>query len=436
MTWTYETSKEESSNYSKRVDFKRGNNSCYNYCLKHKLMDEFFPDSVNPNKSINNSPELESYSQYIIDNKEEHPTLFCKECGKLLLNEKMSRAYIRKIRIQGGDGCVLFPKTINGKDYTRKRCFDCFEKKYSRKHKSLNTIHYDFEYLFDVEESEIKEHLSLNAMTLKNCIKRHGKEKGTKIFNDYCDKQAYSNSFEYKQEKHGWTKEEYDRYNSSRSVTLENCIKRHGKEQGTKIFKDYCDKQSYIGCKEEYFIEKFGEEQGKLKYEEVNKQKVLSLPNFIRKYGKDVGNIKYKEYYNKRSNIHSIISLELFDSLDIDESWYGSKNDGEYFVIMENDRMYLLDYYVPSKNKAIEFHGDYWHGNPKTYKETDVIALGSITAGDKWKQDAERISMIESTGIEVLVIWESDYLKDKEGTLEKCRSFLGLSDSSIEDLFE
>lgn len=421
--WTYDLCKEEALKYSKRNDLKENNVSCYRYCVKNKLMDEFFPDSITYK---NNEPEKESYSKYLIDNRDKYPYLFCKECGSLMVNESVCRNIIRGNNIKSGDGCVINPKTINHKKYNRVRCFDCFKEKYGRKHKPLNTVHKDFVYLFDIEESEIKTHLSLvNAITLENCIRKHGKAEGTKMFNDYCDKQAYSNSFEYKKDKHGWTLKEYDEFNKSRSVTLENCISRHGKEEGTKMFNDYCEKQSYVGCKEEYFIEKYGKEEGKLFYKNLNKTKLLIKENFIRKHGEYKGSIRW-DLYKERRKSFSNISCDLFDKLGIEESMYGTKGDGEY-IIEVNDSCYLFDYYVPSKKKVIEFFGDYWHGNPSIYNENDKIALGSITAKDKWDKDKERINYIESLGIDVLVVWESDYKKDKEGTVNKCKLFLEIT---------
>lgn len=58
------------------------------------------------------------------------------------------------------------------------------------------------------------------AVSLKTLTGKYGKEEGTKRFNDYCEKQRYTNSFEYKQQKQGWTKRQYDEYNKSRAVTL------------------------------------------------------------------------------------------------------------------------------------------------------------------------------------------------------------------------
>ena len=45
-------------------------------------------------------------------------------------------------------------------------------------------------------------------------------------------------------------------------------------------------------------------------------------------------------------------------------------------------------------------------------------------AKEKWYDDNLRMKMTEKMGYEILNIWESDYRKDKEGTIEKCLNFL------------
>ena len=94
-----------------------------------------------------------------------------------------------------------------------------------------------------------------------------GEEEGLKKWNHYCELQSKSNKFEYKKEKYGWTEEDFNNFNKTRAITLENQIAKYGEEEGTKRFNDYCEKQVYAGNKLEYFIEKLGEIEGRKKYE-------------------------------------------------------------------------------------------------------------------------------------------------------------------------
>ena len=123
------------------------------------------------------------------------------------------------------------------------------------------------------------------GVTKEKMIIKHGLEEGIKKWDNYCNKQAETNSLEYKSKKYGMSVDEFKEYNSSRSVTKENLIKRHGIELGTEKWNAYVERQSYAGCKLEYFIEKYGETDGTIKYKEINKQKAQTYENYIRKYG-------------------------------------------------------------------------------------------------------------------------------------------------------
>src|SRR5271166_3930135 len=51
------------------------------------------------------------------------------------------------------------------------------------------------------------------AVTLENLIRKYGDVDGTNRWNLYRERQAHSNSFEYKLEKYGWTVEQYQKFN-------------------------------------------------------------------------------------------------------------------------------------------------------------------------------------------------------------------------------
>ena len=77
-----------------------------------------------------------------------------------------------------------------------------------------------------------------------------------------------------------------------------------------------------------------------------------------------------------------------------------------------------------------QFNGDFWHAKPVKYNESDVLNFPSRngpvqkTALSLWESDAARLSILRSLGYTVLVIWESEYKQDKEGTIKKCLNFL------------
>jgi G:T-mismatch repair DNA endonuclease (very short patch repair protein) len=76
----------------------------------------------------------------------------------------------------------------------------------------------------------------------------------------------------------------------------------------------------------------------------------------------------------------------------------------------KNGYFYSFDIVIHPKI-LIEINGDYWHGNPRIYKPTDIILKGSskeVLVSDKWASDKKKIAVARRRGYSVLVIWESD----------------------------
>jgi hypothetical protein len=95
------------------------------------------------------------------------------------------------------------------------------------------------------------------AITEATLIAKYGEQEGLVRWNNYKELQAYSNTFEYKQENHNWTIDEYELYNKGRAVTLDKCIERYGEIDGKVIWDNYVEKQRYSNTLE-YFQEKYG----------------------------------------------------------------------------------------------------------------------------------------------------------------------------------
>lgn len=108
------------------------------------------------------------------------------------------------------------------------------------------------------------------SITLENLISKYGEVEGNKRWKSYCDKQAETNTFDYKLNKYGITEEEFNAFNKSRAVTLKNLIKKYGEDEGIKRWEAYCERQKYTNSYE-YFIEQYGEDEGNRKWQNFNK---------------------------------------------------------------------------------------------------------------------------------------------------------------------
>lgn len=212
--------------------------------------------------------------------------------------------------------------------------------------------------------------------------------------NDTKDATAgYNTRVDFYQVRRGMTEEEAAAARSLRQSTfsLEKCVAMFGEVTGTALW-----------------------EARQEKWQDT----LNSLPREVRL------DIRKRALLN-RPPIHSLVATHLFEMLGCDGAMYG---DNEAVVITSVDTVYRVDFMLG--DKIIEFYGDYWHANPlvEKYASDDVVIhrpnRSLQTAGAIRAWDAKRISEIEQTGYKVLIIWESEYNHDREGTKAKCLEFL------------
>lgn len=258
-----------------------------------------------------------------------------------------------------------------------------------------------------------KELAKKTAVTLENLVKKYGKDEGQKKWNQYKKKQATSNTFDYKLKKHGWSREQFDQFNKSRSVTLENLIKKYGEDEGLERFEVYCKRQQYT-TSIEYFIEKYGEDEGEKKWNQfcTDRGRSSNISFVMKKY-----NITYNEaetLLSERYKGPTFVSnkeIKFINNflLNITEDVYTYKN--RQFCIWSKELLAPLFYDLTcSKNKKIiEYNGDYWHCNPNRYSDNFYLKQANRTASEIWKRDELKIKAAKDRGFEVFTVWESEY---------------------------
>ncbi len=192
----------------------------------------------------------------------------------------------------------------------------------------------------------------------------------------------------------------------------------------------------------EYWLEKgYSGEESKLRLKE--RQTTFSKEVCIEKYGEKEGikvwlerQEKWQKSLSKNGNIKggfSKISQVLFyeiikkyDLNDHKDIYFWTKNKEQ--IIKTKDKIYLYDYTDLKRKKIIEYNGDQYHANPKIYEKDSYPhpyhKTNNYTAEEIRKRDKEKIDLAKSKGYDVLVIWDSEYRKDPESTLQKCLNFL------------
>ncbi len=144
------------------------------------------------------------------------------------------------------------------------------------------------------------------------------------------------------------------------------------------------------------------------------------------------------KFYSKIS-IEWLTFVMLNENIDIQHA----KNGGEFIIPTTN---YRADGYCSKTNTVYEFNGSFYHGNPIKFKPEDVFRSFEkngkkiiITHGENYQKTLEKETKIKELGYNLVVMWESDYLKIQT----KCREFilnydddLYDDDSDYEDYFD
>lgn len=287
----------------------------------------------------------------------------------------------------------------------------------------------------DIEEFFIQRLLWLKKNKLKtNSLKRYyilyGKN-GKALYQELCDFQSKKNTFEYKRDKYGYSKEDFDAYNKNRAVTKENLIKRHGVEKGTAKWNEYLERQRYTTSLD-YFVENYGANKGLEKFNEHNRQKSHSYEVYLERYGDhDIAVQKLQEFFDNAPNSYSSLSQEFFweiynrlDENDKSNCYFAELNRefGKFDYLNHCYRKY--DFCISSKKIIIEFNGNYYHGNPFLYgfdptTEIHFQSNKKETLGDLWEKDFHKCMLANKLGFKVLYVWELDYNTSKEEVIQR-----------------
>lgn len=110
----------------------------------------------------------------------------------------------------------------------------------------------------------------------------------------------------------------------------------------------------------------------------------------------------------KCSNRHSSVSIQWLEFMQVK---YGTtishaQNEGEFII---PGTRYKADGYSKHLNIIFEFHGDYWHGNPKVYDKNKLNMRVGVSYGDLYEQTIAKTKRIKDLGFRVVEIWETEW---------------------------
>jgi hypothetical protein len=98
----------------------------------------------------------------------------------------------------------------------------------------------------------------------------------------------------------------------------------------------------------------------------------------------------------------SAISQKWLDLLGVPKEYREKKlNIGEQII--------TVDAYDPGTNTVFEFWGDFWHGNPKVFKQTDINYRSKKLFGELYENTMVRRTAIIEAGYNLVEIWENEF---------------------------
>jgi len=217
----------------------------------------------------------------------------------------------------------------------------------------------------------------------ENSKKRQDKWKDKKHLVDYL--KQFNTNIEFYLDK-GFSIEKSQELLKERqsTFTLEKCIIKHGFKNGTLIFNNRQTKW---------------------------KEKVFNENTCIAN-----GTSMISEKY-----IHSVISKINNDKIT-DLFKYGKDEK----FIYDNKLKKCYKYDLTYKKKIVEFHGDFWHCNPKIYNENEIHKVIKLTSKEIWANDKRKKDCAVENNYDIFIIWESEYLHDPVKSIENTIKFLEL----------
>ena len=290
------------------------------------------------------------------------------------------------------------------------------EKNDPQKFKESLSTTIEFYLAKGMNQTEAEEALKERQSTFsrKKMIEKHGEEEGTKKVEERNKKW-----FKSLKENNDW-----DELSKSKAVTLEKSIFKYGEEEGTERFNEWVEARD---TSKEGFIKRYGEEKGDQKYIEVNTKKGYgnTLPYHIEKYGEEEGMVKWKERLNKMSvdsGKASKESLKIFlPLLDLYKNkfrcYLGYEDHHEWFI-WDNDlrKQRRYDFTLREAKIIIEYNGETFHPNKDKLNESEwnnwVSPFSRKNADKVYHHDREKIKLAEENGFKVLELWSSTSVEE------------------------
>jgi hypothetical protein len=365
---------------------------------------------------------MRDFIKKVIDDKIKnlHPdleNLIIEEVLSLGLNREYKIKYFIRKRLElpkvGSDKKIYWEKRgWSEEDIEKKRNIKKMPSSPMKVTNWLNKINEKTGQLYTIEEAEYK------VRSFRKLNKEYWLEKG------YSEEESTNKVKEYQKENSNkFVKkilENPDKYKDRTITQVEYWVKNgFSKEDSIKKIKANQDKSSI-----EFFIKKYGEEEGTIRY--MDRLKQLSYTSskkyYTDKYGSDKGNSIYTEIIKRRTIGFNRSSKEAFRFLlpiykflrkcDIDkkEIYWGVGSSSEWFI-NSNNCLFFYDFTIPSLKIVIEFHGIAFHPKENEY---NWVSIYGETYEYKYNIDKLKKEIAEKNGFQYFHIYSDEDINAKQ----------------------
>nr|DAD60151.1 MAG TPA: Endonuclease [Bacteriophage sp.] len=147
--------------------------------------------------------------------------------------------------------------------------------------------------------------------------------------------------------------------------------------------------------------------ENRLKFLSIKKDEQIDAEDYKRIIeSSGLSEIEIRNIRNRHKSAideYLLANPEIRTSIEIKmESFLASENVD--FIFQYRISHYKVDFFVPSLNLIIETDGDYWHCNPRIYKNGPI----NDTQRDSIAKDKRKDEFLKSRGYTILRFWECD----------------------------
>lgn len=116
---------------------------------------------------------------------------------------------------------------------------------------------------------------------------------------------------------------------------------------------------------------------------------------------------KCKPRKHSKMSIDWLNYMKVQDSVDIQHN-ENTNNNGEHRI---KNSLYHADGYCKETNVIYEFHGSYWHGDPKKYQSDKINTHMNKSFRELYERTLKKMNHCREQGYTVVECWESDWRK-------------------------